>query len=101
MAFVEGCSLAHRLNQGPLLPKAAAELVRKVAEAIEFAHRRGVIHRDLKPANILLDERGEPKITDFGLAKQVQSESDLTRSGSILGTPAICLPSRQAEEPSK
>src|SRR5262249_39513086 len=69
MGFVEGQSLAQRLSKGPLAPREAAELVRRVSEAIEYAHQHGVIHRDLKPANVLLDSQGTPRITDFGLAK--------------------------------
>jgi serine/threonine-protein kinase len=69
MGFVEGQSLSQRLAKGPLPAREAAELIRRVSEAIEYAHRRGVIHRDLKPANILLDENGNPRVTDFGLAK--------------------------------
>jgi serine/threonine protein kinase len=71
MGFVEGQSLAARLSGGPLEPREASELVKKVAEAIAYAHQRGVIHRDLKPGNILLDADGQPRVTDFGLAKHV------------------------------
>ena len=70
MGFVEGQSLSQRLADGPLPPREAAELMAKVAEAIEYAHERGVIHRDLKPGNILLDQNGNPRVTDFGLAKK-------------------------------
>jgi serine/threonine protein kinase len=59
----------------------------KVAEAIEYAHQRGVIHRDLKPGNILLDPNGNPRVTDFGLAKKVQGDSGLTGSGQIMALP--------------
>ena len=72
MAFIEGESLAHRLAAGPLPGREAAEILAAVAEAIDYAHRRGVIHRDLKPSNILLDDRGHPRVTDFGLAKKVE-----------------------------
>jgi hypothetical protein len=95
MGFVEGKSLSQRLTEGPLLPREAAELMVKVAEAIEFAHQRGVIHRDLKPANILLDQTGNPRVTDFGLAKKLQSDSGLTGSGQIMGTPSY-MPPEQA-----
>ena len=95
MGFVEGQSLSQRLADGPLPAREAAELMRRVAEAIEYAHQRGVIHRDLKPANILLDQNGNPRVTDFGLAKKVQGDSGLTGSGQIMGTPSY-MPPEQA-----
>jgi serine/threonine protein kinase len=95
MGFVEGQSLAQKLANGPLPPREAAALLAKVAEAIEYAHGRGVIHRDLKPANILVDQAGDPRVTDFGLAKKLEGDSDLTGSGVILGTPSY-MPPEQA-----
>jgi eukaryotic-like serine/threonine-protein kinase len=95
MGFVEGQSLSQRLAEGPLPARGAAELIRRVSEAIEYAHQRGVIHRDLKPANILLDRSGSPRVTDFGLAKKVQGDSGLTGSGQIMGTPSY-MPPEQA-----
>jgi WD40 repeat protein len=95
MGFVEGQSLSSRLAEGPLPPREAAALMVNVAEAIEFAHQRDVIHRDLKPANILLDKNGNPRVTDFGLAKKLQSDSGLTGSGQIMGTPSY-MPPEQA-----
>ncbi len=95
MGFVEGQSLSHRLADGPLPPREAAELIRRVSEAIEFAHQHGVIHRDLKPANILLDNDGNPRVTDFGLAKRIEGDSGLTGSGQIMGTPSY-MPPEQA-----
>ena len=95
MGFVEGQSLSHRLAEGPLSAREAAELIRRVSEAIEYAHQRGVIHRDLKPANILLDANKNPRITDFGLAKKIQGDSGLTGSGQIMGTPSY-MPPEQA-----
>jgi WD40 repeat protein len=95
MGFVEGQSLSQRLADGPLPPRQAAALIVKVAEAIEYAHQRGVIHRDLKPANILLDRSGNPRVTDFGLAKKFKDDSGLTGSGQIMGTPSY-MPPEQA-----
>lgn len=105
MAYVEGESLARKLVAGPLPPRAAAQLMKKVADAITFAHIEGVVHRDLKPANVLLDKDGEPRVTDFGLAKRISTQSlagntqdsaaNLTATGQILGTPSY-MPPEQA-----
>jgi hypothetical protein len=73
-------------------PRAAVELLEKVARTVHYAHQMGVIHRDLKPANILIDDQGEPHIGDFGLAKILDDESELTHTGQILGTPAYMSP---------
>ncbi len=96
MGFVEGQSLAQRLTEGPLPPREAAALMAAVAEAIDYAHQCGVIHRDLKPGNILLDQKGNPRVTDFGLAKKIERDSGLTGSGQIMGTPSY-MPPEQAE----
>ena len=95
MGFVEGQNLSQRLAGGPLPPRQAAGLIRCVSDAIQYAHQRGVIHRDLKPANILLDQAGNPRVTDFGLAKKVAGNSGLTGSGQIMGTPSY-MPPEQA-----
>ncbi|MBI1312832.1 protein kinase [bacterium] len=95
MGYVDGESLADRVRRGPLPPREAAELLRQVADAIEYAHRHGVVHRDLKPGNILLTQDGQPRVTDFGLAKTVEGDSGLTASGQILGTPGY-MPPEQA-----
>ncbi len=96
MGFVEGESLADRIKDGPLPPREAAEYTKKIAQAIAFAHERGVIHRDLKPANVLLDQKDQPKVTDFGLAKIVEGDSGLTATGQILGTPSYMPPEQAA-----
>ncbi len=95
MGFVDGPSLAQRLAEGPIPPREAAELMARVAEAIAYAHRSGLIHRDIKPGNILLDRDGSPRITDFGLAKKVEGDSALTASGQVMGTPSY-MPPEQA-----
>ncbi len=95
MAYVAGESLSTRLERGPVEPREAAELLRQITLAVQYAHGRGVIHRDLKPANVLLDAAG-PRITDFGLAKRVESDTQLTATGQALGTPSF-MPPEQAE----
>lgn len=92
MRFIEGRSLAERLDEGPLSPKDAADMLVKIARAVHHAHQRGVLHRDLKPANILLDDAGEPWLTDFGIAKLLHVESGLTMTQSVAGTPAYMSP---------
>ncbi len=95
MGFVEGTSLEDRICEAPLSCSAAAELIRQVAVAIDFAHQNGVIHRDLKPANVLLDSSDQAHVTDFGLAKRIDRDSKLTQSGQVLGTPGY-MPPEQA-----
>ena len=101
MALVDGESLAKKLADGPLPTRDAAELVRTVAQSVQYAHDRGVIHRDLKPANILIDENGQPRITDFGLAKRVDADSGLTGTGQVLGTPSYMPPEQAGGETEK
>lgn len=92
MAFVSGESLAEKVRNTPLDVREAGKLMLAVSEAIAYAHQRGVIHRDLKPANILLDESGQPKITDFGLAKMEEADSQFTATGQVMGTPSYMPP---------
>jgi eukaryotic-like serine/threonine-protein kinase len=92
MDLVRGGSLADRIDQGPVPPREAAAVVAKVARAIHFAHMRGILHRDLKPANILIGADGEPQVCDFGLARAIEEESNLTLTGELLGTPAYMAP---------
>lgn len=95
MAFVEGDSLSDKIRHQPLVPRNAAELMTKVADAVQYAHDHQIVHRDLKPGNILLDAEGTPRVTDFGLAKQLEATSQLTATGQILGTPSY-MPPEQA-----
>jgi tetratricopeptide (TPR) repeat protein/predicted Ser/Thr protein kinase len=96
MKLIEGGTLADVSRkskaQSPESLEAAARLIGTVAHAVHYAHQRGILHRDLKPTNILLDEQGEPHITDFGLAKLAEDDSSLTMSAAILGTPAYMAP---------
>jgi len=96
MGLVEGQSLSQRITDRPLAAREAAEIVAKVADAVDYAHRQGVIHRDLKPANVLLDKNDEPRVTDFGLAKRIASDSNLTATGQVLGTPNYMPPEQAA-----
>jgi WD40 repeat protein/tRNA A-37 threonylcarbamoyl transferase component Bud32 len=92
MEFIGGTSLSERVSLGPVTGRRAAEYLELTARAVHYAHQRGIVHRDLKPANVLLDENDQPKVTDFGLAKQLKSRSDQTRTGAILGTPSYMSP---------
>ena len=96
MKLVTGGSLKDLLVKGPLPRRHAAQIVATVARAVQFAHSRNIIHRDLKPANVLLDQQGRPLITDFGLAKDFQSDSQLTSDGQVMGTPHYMAPEQAA-----
>lgn len=92
MEYVAGRSLAQMVREHPLSPEQAARYVKTVAEAIHYAHGQGILHRDLKPSNVLIDEADQPRITDFGLAKRLGSDSGLTLSGVVVGTPSYMSP---------
>src|SRR5262249_30359776 len=92
MEFLEGGSPAPELGGQPPPARRAAELVATLASAVQFAHAGGIIHRDLKPANILLTSDGTPKITDFGLARRIETGPEFTVSGARVGTPSYMAP---------
>lgn len=92
LEFCPGGSLETTLNTAPLAPAEAAALVEKLARAMAAAHGNGIIHRDLKPANVLLAGDGMPRITDFGLAKNLHADAGQTSTGTVLGTPSYMSP---------
>src|SRR5204863_9013959 len=88
MKFVEGGQLDEVVRRTPMSIRQAAELIAKVARTVHYAHEHGILHRDIKPGNILLDAKGEPHLTDFGLARLLESESTITRTLEVMGTPS-------------
>ena len=98
MDYVAGRSLAQIVRDGPLPARRAAGYVKIIAEAIQYAHERGILHRDLKPSNVLIDESDQPRVTDFGLAKRLEKETDLTLSGQVLGSPDYMAPEQAAAQ---
>src|SRR5881275_2755175 len=92
MKFVEGGQLDEVVRRAPMSIRQGAELIAKVARIVHYAHEHGILHRDIKPGNILLDAKGEPHLTDFGLARLVESESSVTHTLEVLGTPSYMAP---------
>src|SRR5215475_2189491 len=92
MKFVEGGQLDEVVSHSPMSIRQAVELIAKVARTVHYAHEHGILHRDIKPGNILLDRNGEPHLTDFGLARLVETESTVTRTLEVLGTPSYMAP---------
>src|SRR5215468_8120788 len=92
MKFIEGGQLDEAMKQKPMSIRQASELIAKIARTVHYAHEHGILHRDIKPGNILLDAKGEPHLTDFGLARLVETESTVTRTLEVLGTPSYMAP---------
>src|SRR6266478_2337280 len=96
MQFIEGGHLDEVVTREPMPIRRAVELIAKVARTVHYAHEHGILHRDIKPGNILLDQKGEPHLTDFGLARLVETESTVTRTLEVLGTPSYMAPEQAA-----
>ncbi len=97
MEYVAGETLSQIVRKGPLPPKQAARYVRQIADAIHYAHGRGVTHRDIKPSNVMIDDKDQARVTDFGLAKRVACDQNLTESNQVLGTARTWPPSRSTD----
>ena len=97
MKFAEGGTLSARIDSYRDKPRQAAALTAKLARAVAFAHEHGILHRDLKPGNVLFDSAGKPYVSDFGLAKWLQRECDLTQTLAILGTPYYMAPEQATD----
>src|SRR5216117_3099108 len=92
MKFVEGGQLDEVVSREPMPARRAVELIVKLARTVHYAHEHGILHRDIKPGNVLLDGKGEPHLTDFGLARLVETESTMTRTLEVIGTPSYMAP---------
>jgi serine/threonine protein kinase len=102
MDFVEGSNLSRLAKEGMLPAKRAAQYLKTIAGAVHYAHERGILHRDLKPSNILIDANDQPRVTDFGLAKQIATDTQLstdqvqlTQTGHVLGSPGYMPPEQR------
>jgi len=98
MRLLRGGNLEKMLQEGPVDLNTAVTFINQIASALDAAHRQGVIHRDLKPANILLDEEGNTYLADFGIAKDLADEQNLTATGNIVGSPAYISPEQVLSE---
>jgi serine/threonine protein kinase len=98
MDLIEGMPLDVMISRGELTPRRALEIAAELGDALAYAHERGVIHRDIKPSNIIVDSAGRPQITDFGLAKQVDTDTKFTRTGTTIGTPSYMSPEQARGE---
>jgi serine/threonine protein kinase len=101
MGLVEGGQLDAMLAREPMPIRSAVEVIVKLARTVQYAHEHNILHRDIKPGNILLDAKGEPHLTDFGLARLVEAESTVTRTREVLGTPSYMAPEQAAGETTK
>ena len=96
MKFIDGGQLDEVAKRTPISIRNAAELIAKLARTVHYAHEHGILHRDIKPGNILLDAKGEPHLTDFGLARLLETKSTVTHTMDVLGTPSYMAPEQAA-----
>ena len=101
MDFVDGTPLDVLIARGELTPRDSLKIAASVGDALAYAHENGIIHRDIKPSNIMIDRSGRPQIMDFGLAKQIDSDSRFTRTGTTIGTPSYMAPEQARGENKK
>ncbi len=99
MRWLRGGSLSELLRREPMPLERSADLFKQIAQGLSYAHSKGIIHRDLKPSNIMLDDAGNAYLTDFGLAKLTESSGEITKSGTIVGTPAYMSPEQLRGDP--
>jgi eukaryotic-like serine/threonine-protein kinase len=92
LEFIEGETLSDVLRDGPMSPESAAKVLESVARALHYSHQRNIIHRDIKPANVLMTTDGVPKVSDFGLAREIERDQSLSLSGAVVGTPGYMAP---------
>ena len=98
MEYLEGGNLEDKILEG-MTPQAALDLVEVIGDCLDFLHRKNIIHRDIKPANILFHSDGTPILTDFGVAKQQETDSRLTKDGTALGSPYYISPEQAESKP--
>ncbi|MEO7413136.1 MAG: protein kinase [Opitutaceae bacterium] len=96
MEYIKGQNLAQVADGKPLAPVRAANYLHAIAEAVSFAHQHGILHRDLKPSNVLIDQNDRPRVADFGLAKRLRDQAEVTVAGQILGSPNYAPPEQAA-----
>ena len=96
MKFIDGGQLDEVAKRTPISIRNAAELIAKLARTVHYAHEHGILHRDIKPGNILIDAKGEPHLTDFGLARLLETKSTVTHTMDVLGTPSYMAPEQAA-----